>query len=306
MDSLGKGPYATVNGTQAFRAFRAIDGSPGATLEQISESIGVDKKHVRALLERMVKARVITVQGNGHHLDVSGRGLLANSQRKHRSTVKRRWGVYEEKGGKYESYQRLHNRGQLEAILALRRHGFAAFPTMGFVIKASYPGGTTQVAPDGCVVLPPGVLVFLEYERSAQTPRGLEKKAQKYQRFAERNLHVPVLFIMDSAAPRYLPAEEAAKRSRERSIGAAKNLAALGCSVLLAAGMDSVQAGPHGKAVIKNGSVGGEPGCWWYGYSDEDTPRSSAAIDFWAQAYVQAYPERLEWRVPLDNPFREV
>ena len=305
VDSLGNGPYATVNGTRAFQAFRAIVGSPGATLEQISESIGVDKKHVRALLDRMVKARVITVQGNGHYLDGSGRGLLAHSQRKHRSTVKRRWGVYEEKGGKYESYQRLHNRGQLDAILALRRHGFAAFPTLGFVIKASYPGRTTQVAPDGCVVLPPGVAVFLEYERSAQTPKALQKKAQKYQRFAERNLHVPVLFITDSAAPRYIPAEEAAKRSRERSIGAAKNLAALGCPMLLAADMDSVKAGPHGEVVVEDGLFGGEPGRWWYWYSNMDAPSPDAPIDLAAQLYIQD-PERFEWRLPLDNPFREV
>ena len=67
------------------------------TLEQISEFIGVDKKAVRSLLERMVKARVITVQGNGHYLDVtSGRGLLAHSQRTSRSAVKKRWGIYEE------------------------------------------------------------------------------------------------------------------------------------------------------------------------------------------------------------------
>ena len=77
MDSLAKRAYPTVNGKRAFRAFRAIDGSPGVTLEQISASIGVDEKAVQALLEPMVGAHVITVQANGHYLDVSGRGLLA-------------------------------------------------------------------------------------------------------------------------------------------------------------------------------------------------------------------------------------
>ena len=47
------------------------------TLEQISASIWVDEKAVQALLEPMVGAHVITVQANGHYLDVSGRGLLA-------------------------------------------------------------------------------------------------------------------------------------------------------------------------------------------------------------------------------------
>ena len=306
VDSMDKnGAYATVNGTHAFRAFRAIDGSPGVTLEQIAESIGVGKKEVRALLEPMVKAHVITVQGNGHYLDVSGRGLLADSQRRSRSAVRRRWGVYEEPRGEYASAQRLHNQGQIAAILALRRHGFDAFPTMGIVFEASYNGRTIRVAPDGCVILPPGVLVFLEYERSAQTPKALEKKALKYKRFAELGLYLPVLFITDSASRRNLPAKEAAKRSRERSRSAAETLAALRCPLLLATDMDSLKAGPHGKAVIEDGLVGGDSGCWWYWYSDEDAPNSTAAIDLAAQLYVRD-PEREAWRVPLNNPFREV
>ena len=305
VDSLGKGPYAAVNGQRAFRAFRAVDGSPGATLDQIAESIGVNKKEVRALLETMVKAGVITVQRNGHYLDRPGRGLLAYSQRKSRSGVKRRWGVYEEPKGEYARAQRLHNEGQLAVILALRRHGFEAFPTMGMVIETSYNGRTIRVAPDGCVVLPPGMFVFLEYERSAQTRTALEKKAQNYRRFADLDLHLPVLFITDSAAPRNLPAEEAAKRSRERSIEAAKLLAELRCPLLLAADMDSVQAGPHGKAVIEDGWDGGEPGCWWYWYSNSDAPNSTAPIDLGAQGYA-LNPEKLEWRVPLDDPFRLV
>ena len=309
MDSLAKRAYPTVNGKRAFRTFRAIDGSPGVTLEQISADIGVDKKAVQALLEPMVGAHVITVQANGHYLDVSGRGLLADSQRRSRSGVKRRWGVYQEPGGEYTRAQRLHNQGQLEAILALRRHGFPAFPTMGIVIEASYWASnrrrTIRVAPDGCVLLPPGLLAFLEYERSAQTPKALERKAQNYRRLADLGLHVPVLFITDSTVPRNLPAEQATKQSRERSITSAKNLAALRCPMLLAADMDSVQAGPHGKAVMQDGalSAGAHSGCWWYWYGNRDAPSSTAPIDLGAQLYVQD-PKRRGWRVPLDNPFR--
>ena len=311
VDSLGMRAYPTINGTRAFRAFRAIDGSPGVTLEQISASMGVDEKDVRALLEPMVGAHVITVQANGHYLDVSGRGLLADSQRTSRSGVKRRWGVYQEPGGEYTRAQRLHNQGQLAAILALRRHGFPAFPTMGIVIEASYWASnqwrTIRVTPDGCVLLPPGVVAFLEYERSAQTPKALEKKARNYRRFAELGLHVPVLFITDSAVPRKLSAEKAAKQSRENSIASAKILAALRCPMLLAADMDSVQAGPHGKAVIQDGALvgGADSGCWWYWYRDRDAPSSTAPIDLGAQIYVQD-PERMGWRVPLDRPFRVV
>ena len=109
----------------------------------------------------------------------------------------------------------------------------------------------------------PRLLAFLEYERSAQTPKALERKAWNYRRLADLGLHVPVLFIRDSTVPRNLPAEQATKQSRERSITSAKNLAALRCPMLLAADMDSVQAGPHGKAVIQDGalSAGADSGC---------------------------------------------
>ena len=94
-------------------------------------------------------------------------------------------------------------------------------------------------------------------------------------------------------------------QSRERSITSAKNLAALRCPMLLAADMDSVQAGPHGKAVMQDGalSAGADSGCWWYWYGNRDAPSSTAPIDLGAQLYVQD-PQRMGWRVPLDNPFR--
>ena len=75
--------------------------------------------------------------------------------------------------------------------------------------------------------------------------------------------------------------------------------------MLLAADMDSVQAGPHGKAVMQDGalSAGAHSGCWWYWYDNRDAPSSTAPIDLGAQIYVQD-PQRMGWRVPLDNPFR--
>ena len=66
--------------------------------------------------------------------------------------------------------------------------------------------------------------------------------------------------------------------------------------------MDSLQAGPHGKAVIEDGWVGGEPGCWWYWYPNMDAPILDAPIDLGAQVYALD-PEKSEWRLPLDNPF---
>ena len=295
VSNLKSGAYASVNGKRAWRTFRAVDGSPGVTLEQTAASVGVDTTVARGLLEPMVKAKVIIVKGGGHYLDVSGRGLLAYSQRKSPSRVKRRWGVYLRKGGEYRRDQRLHNQGQAQVILKLRQHGFSAFPTMGVVIEDWYRERKIRIVPDAFVVLPPGVLVAIEFERSATSPREVEEKAQNYARLVELGHPLPVLFITETPQ-------------------AAENLCRLRHPYLLAATLDTVQEGPHGRASFRDGafidgafisSKGADSGCWWHWYSDRGAPSSKAPIDSWAQLYVQD-DHNTVWRLPIDHPFRLV
>ena len=78
--SLGNGAYAAVNGLRAWRTFRAVDGSPGVTLEQIAESARVDTTVAGRLLQPMMKYKVLIRKADGHYLDQSGRGLLAYSR----------------------------------------------------------------------------------------------------------------------------------------------------------------------------------------------------------------------------------
>ena len=206
---------------------------------------------------------VLTRVGGGHYLDASGRGLLADSQRKSRSGVKRRWGVYAERGGEYTRAQRLHSQGQCEAILALRRHGFPAFPAMGVVIDDRRQGSLVRVVPDAVVILPPGVLTAVEYERSARSPKELLRKAQAYRSLANRGVPLPVLFIMDTdpgRGRRGLSAEEA----RNLSVTTARRLAELRYPFMLTTTLEAVQEGPHGRAIFEDGTfvAGGDSGCW--------------------------------------------
>ena len=284
MTALGSGAYAAVNGKRSWRTFRSIDASPGVTLDQIAASVGVSTTEARRLLEPMLTSKVITVRGGGHYLDASGRGLLAASQRKSPSQVKRRWGVYSVKGGEYLRAQRLHNQGQAQAILELRRHGYGAYPAMGVAIDHRHGGWFLRVVPDGFVVLRPGVLVALEFERSARTPRAVEEKAEKYKRFDEVGRPIPVLFITETAE-------------------AAKHLSELRCPFLLATTLDAVREGPHGRAIIEDGVVVGDPGCWWYWYANREAPTSNIPIDMCSQLYVQ-YDINMAWRLPLDEPLR--
>ena len=279
-------PYLSVNGRRPWSAFRNVDGSPGMTLDQAAEFLGVKPEVAGKLVEPMVKAKVLMVKVGGQYLEVSGRGLLADSQRKTRTRIKRRFGVYASPGGKYRRAQRLHNQGQAQAILELRRHGFAAFPACGITINYWHQGLLVRVVPDAFVVLPPGVLVAIEYERSATSPQEVETKAQKYKRLADIGHPLGVLFITET--------EEAAK-----------NLAILRCRYLLATTLEAVKHGPHGRAIMQERDVseGADSGCWWYWYSDRDAPSSSVPIDLWSQIYARNN-KNVTWRLPLDRPWR--
>ena len=302
VDALGRGACAAANGHKAWSVFRAVDGSPAVTLEQIAEAAGMDTTETRGLLASMRESGVIAVQAGGHYLDSSGRGLLAYSQRRTPGRVLRRWGVYANRNGQYTRQQRLHNQGQMDAILALRRHGFPAFPAMGLVIDYWVHQRLIRVAPDGAVVLPPGVLAFLEFEQTARTPQALLQKAEKYKALADLGVPVVVLFITNTASSRNVSQEEARKRAET----AALHLARLDIPYLLSTTLDTVKEGPHGAAVFQGGNLveGAYSGCWWVRYSDRDAPDFETPIDLWTHLYVQRVPaEKQVWRVPMDNPW---
>ena len=284
--TLVSGAYAAVNGVRSWGAFRAVDGSPGVSLEQVAESVGVDTSVAGRLLRAMVDEKVLAVRGRGHgyYLDVSGRGLLADSQRVTRTRTNRRWGVYAEKGGEYLRLQTHHNQGQADALRFLRRHGFKAYPTMGVVIEYWRNGLRIRVTPDAFVVLPPGVLAAVEFERSATSETEVREKAGKFLSLQQIGYPIPVLFITET-------------------VEAAEKLAMLRCPYLLATTLEAVREGPHGRAVIQDGVVEGEEGCWWSWYDNEETPTPDAPIDLWSHLYIKT-DENVVWRLPLDRPFQ--
>ena len=286
VERLGTGPYASVNGRRSWRAFRCVDGAPGITSTQIAASLGVSPTVERALLEPMLRSKVFEVLEQGsHYLDVSGRGLLAYSQRVTPARVVKRFGVYANKDGRYRRRQRSHNHGLAESILQLCRHGFAAFPALGLYIDYWEQGRRIRAAPDGFVILPPGVVVAIEYERSAEKPDDVMAKARVYQRLTDIGFPLVVLFITETAE-------------------AAGNLRHLRQDYLLATTLEAVKQGPHGHSVLKDGKDdGSKSGCWWYWYPDMDAPSVKAPIDLWDHRYAQS-TDNVIWRLPLDRPFR--
>ena len=286
VDGLTRGSYDAVNGRGEWRMFRALDGSPALSLSQISKSVGMDTPLARKTLASMVKAKVVISKKDSHYLDELGLRLLADSQHADIRLTNRRWAGYVKRRGEYRNLQRRHNQGQTDAVLYLRKHGFNAFPAMGVVIEYSYDRRRIRVTPDAFVILEPGVLVAVEFERSAKSPSRVKAKARNYQRLAQIGRPIPVLFITET-------------------VGAAQNFANLRYPYLLATTLESVKKGPHGRAVLEEDGIPGEPGNWFYWYNNRDAPTDDAAIDMWSQLYAQRYPVG-EWRVPMDRPFRLV
>ena len=284
VDLLGQGAYAAVNGPKAWKTFRHVEGCPGIKEAQVANLVGVRGKALRCLLKPMERTKVLTVRGGGHYPDASGRGLLAASQRVTTARAYKRYGIYTKKGGEYRRGQRLHNQELAETISQLRRQGFQAWTSPGFTIDYWDRGRLVRVVPDGFVLLPPGVLVALEYEQSARGPVDVEDKASKYGHLTDIDRTLPVLFVTGTQE-----AADAFCRLRQH--------------YLLATTLERLTEGPQGRMEIQDGEGGTESGCWGYWWEGMDAPSYQAPIDLWAQVYARLV-RKPSWRVPLDNPWK--
>ena len=294
---LKTGAYAAVNGRCEWRVFRSMDRAPSVLKEHISASARVNPKIAKDLLKPMEEAGVITSWRGGHYLSEAGRALVTASQGALQSRVDKRLDVYDRPESKHRSRNRIHNEGQAYALMYLDDHGHVAFPALGSVIEYIVDGRRLRVDPDGYVVLEPGVLVALEFERSSLSKDQILEKIGKpkpdlrrvgavryggYKGLADFGRPVPGLVITET--------DEAARRVAE-----------LRCPYILAASLDAVRRGPHGRAVTDS-VADASPGCWWYWRPGEARPSNDAPIDLLSRMYVRDYPQGV-WRLPFDRPF---
>ena len=297
VNGLQDGPYATINGPREWQVFRSLDRAPGVSSENIAESVKLEPEVVKELLAPMVTKKVVREWRDGYYVAKAGRKLLRDSQGVTDAQVNNRWESLGRKDSAYRSRHRIHNEGQADSIMHLTRHEFPAFPVLGLAITYTYDGNVIRVDPDGLVITEPGVLSALEFERSSVTPAQLRRKvgertreedwlvtARKYVGLARIEHPIPGLVITET--------DEAARRVAE-----------LRCPYILAATLEAVKKGPHGRANIIDGVDWGTPGCWWYWYRGKAAPSSSAPIDLAANLYLLDYPNGV-WRLPVDRPLK--
>ena len=280
---LQRGPYAAVNGRRSWRVFRTMAIRPGSTLTQIAALNGLEDPDARELLEPMVEEKVVLVWRGGYYLDASGRRLFADAERVTAVKVLKQQGEYARPDGRYRRTQRLHNLGTTESVLALQLQGFPVFSALGMSIDYYVHRRLYRVSPDAFIVVD-GVLMATEYERSAKTPKAVEKKARPYKLLADIGIPIPVLFITKTDA-------------------AAKIFASLGLPHVLATTLYRLKQGPQGRADLdEDGAVAGDPGCWYYWYSGQSTPSTTAPIDLWPRVRPDDYRV---WRVGTPRPYSD-
>ena len=282
VELLQRGPYAAVNGRRSWRVFYTVAIRPGSTLKQISALNGLEASEARLLLKVMVEERAILIWRGGYYLHERGRRLFADSQRVTSARVLKQQGEYARPDGRFRRKQRLHNWGTTEMVLALHLQGFPVFSALGMNVDYYVNNRRYRVSPDAWVLLSPGVLVAIEYERSARSPKAVAKKALRYKLLTAIGLPIPVLFITET--------EEADRL-----------FADLRLPHVLSTTLDRLKEGPQGRVVLDGkGRVGGDPGCWTYWYSNHDGPVHDAPIDLWSTLRPREYRA---WWVGTRRPY---
>ena len=285
IELLQEGVKKAVNGRRAWRVFLTVATRPGSTALQIAGISKTLRGEARGFLNALVKTRAVCLWRQGYYLVTSGRSLYAGAERATASRVLKQLGQYAVADGAFRKGQRFHNWGSTEVCLALQEQGYSVFSALGMSIDYYVGRRLYRVTPDAYVLLPPGILVAIEYERSAKTPRALARKLGRYENLAGIKKPVPVLFITET--------DEAA------DLIAGQEVAGVLCTTL-----ERLKAGPQGRAVVNEaGQIGGDPGCWFYCYKDHPAPKHHAPIDLWTQSESEEYSV---WRVPLGLDYWDV
>ncbi len=175
VELLQRGPYAAVNGRRSWRVFRTVATRPGSTKEQIAKLNNLEVHEIGPLLKAMENEEVILLWRDGYYLNVGGRRLYADAERVTAARVLKQQGEYARPDGRYRRTQRRHNMGTTETALALHLQGFPVFSALGMNVDYYVHRRRFRVSPDTFVLLPPGILVAVEFERSAKKLKAIKK-----------------------------------------------------------------------------------------------------------------------------------
>ena len=271
--SLERGAYAAVNGRRSWRVFRTVAMNPGQEVREIAKQCQMEAAEVRKLIRPMVRNRVLFSWNRGYYLLDEGERLYGDAEGATFNTVEKQLRGFAKIDDGHRKRHRRHDRGLGKTIRLLREQGERAFVVQGMCIDYYVKGKLFRARPDGLLIVN-GVVVALEYERSAKGFEALARKVEVYRKLAGIKHPIPVLFVTETESAAALVARS---------------------------GLQNVAATTVAR--LEKGLQGDGPGCWSYWYEGFPAPVNSAPI----HAVVGSQPEKFKsWWVGVSTDFYKV
>ena len=181
------------------RILYLIEQFPGAKAPSISRAVGSRNRYVLPKLQRLIDEDVLVEVGGHHYLSGVALGISARRDRVHFSRPSRRFGLRGD-GLPGVARYREHDEAAFSIVSVFREGGF---PVAGGWRGDDYSGGRDAIAPDALIYMGAGSSggagwYYLEYERRADSARGVANKMRGYiSRLSERTLF-PLLVVARS------------------------------------------------------------------------------------------------------------
>ena len=183
-----------------------IEQFPGAKAPSMSRALGSRSRYVLPKLQRLIEGGALVEVDGHHYLSGDALGVSARRDRVHFSRPRRRFGL--RNGGlPGVARYREHDEAAFSIVSVFREGGF---PVAGGWRGDDYSGGRDAIAPDALVYMGEGSSggagwYYLEYERRADSARGVANKMRGYISRRSELTPFPVLVVArnDSVAAEF-------------------------------------------------------------------------------------------------------
>ena len=187
---------AVINGRMAYRLFAAIAQFPAMRATWLKETVGGTAGEVNRRLSDFVGAGLVAVFDRRYYLDQLGMKRAANLSRVLPAVIRSRHGAYLTQ--RYREHELRHNDGVNRLAVRFAKEGVAA--VAGWRGEVNLPD-ITQVRPDLLVPVAAGPFGpgahYIEFERSAQWPRDVNRKLGPYRRMSQAGRSLPLLVVCE-------------------------------------------------------------------------------------------------------------
>ena len=195
---LRKNPdMEAIDGRTAQRLFMTIAQFPAMRAPWLKEVVKGSTGDISRHLARFVETGLVAVFNGRHYLSELGMKRAANMSRVTASVIRSRHGPYLDRW--YREHEVHHNDGVNRVVVQFAREGVEA--VAGWRGEINIPD-ITQVRPDLLIRVSEGPFgagaYYMEFERSAVSPREVSQKLRPYRRMAVARSPLPMLVVCET------------------------------------------------------------------------------------------------------------